>query len=97
MWELYIGAEKLADISMSGVDQPWFFGELSVQPPFEKYRPLFEKAYGFVKKGDFSSEESEEAAEAIDDLGLSLKDVAENKVYTDMMINIDDNEVWWRV
>ena len=43
MWELYIGAEKLADISMSGVDQPWFFGELSVQPPFEKYRPLFER------------------------------------------------------
>jgi hypothetical protein len=88
-WELYKGDEKLADIDMSGVDQPWFFGALSAHDPFERYRPVFERANRFVRKGDFSSKESEEAAEEIDVLGLSLKDVTENKIYTDMMINID--------
>jgi len=96
-WELYKGDEKIADINMSGVDQPWFIGELSALGSFEQYRPLFVRLNQFIKKGEFSSKDSEVAAEEIAVLGLSLKDVAENKVYSEMMINIDGDDVLWRV
>ena len=96
-WELYKGNTKLANIKEVGIDQPWFIGEFFPCPGFDKYRPIFERAEKFIKNDEFDSEESEKTFKEIDELQLSIKRIKDQKLFAEVMITLENNEIWWRI
>ncbi|WP_413662309.1 hypothetical protein ACG1BZ_13755 [Microbulbifer sp. CNSA002] len=97
IWELYKEDEKLADLTQTDLDQPWFIGVLVPTPAFDEYRNLFERAQRFIETEEFDSEESEDTFVEIDNLKLRLVRMSDKRVFKDVMLCVSGDEVWWRI
>jgi hypothetical protein len=42
VWKLYAGDELVADLVVTGLDDPWLLARVEPGPALDRYRPLFE-------------------------------------------------------
>ena len=95
-WQLLRDGVIFADIEQTDTDFPWLYGTLTPRVEFAQYATLFAAAQKFLDRDEFDTPESDAAFKAIFDLGLSIRDVDDNEMFDEVMINLDGTEASWR-
>ena len=96
VWELYQGDVLLGRITMTDSDFPWRYGTLSPTTAFASVKPLFDAAQVYIDADDYESPESDAAFQALQVLGLSIRDVDSDEYFSEMLIWIDNLDASWR-
>jgi hypothetical protein len=94
MWHLMQGEALLGILTLSYTDQPFYFCTFEPTASYQIAKPFFERELAFLNADDMESWES--AYDAIDKLGLCLKDIEENVVITEFILHIEADEAWFR-
>jgi hypothetical protein len=82
VWKLYAGDELVADLVVTGLDDPWLIAHVEPGPALDRYRPAFD---------DDSADPSH--AEMRRALRLRRPDGATVSAYS---LHVDGDEAWWR-
>jgi hypothetical protein len=88
-WKLYAGEELIADLVVTGLDDPWFHARVEPHPGLERFRPLFEEELkgedGDLGDPEFSALRRE----------LRLFKPGGERVSA-FMLHVDGEVAWWR-
>jgi hypothetical protein len=83
VWKLFAGDDLVADLVVTGLDDPWLLARVEPGPALDRYRPLFEAEL----RDDFSHGGMRRA------LRLRRPDGADVAPHS---LHIDGDEAWWR-
>ena len=95
-WELYQDNVLLGQIAMTNSDFPWRYGTLLPTAAFASVKPLFDAAQVYIDADDYESPESDAAFQALQALGLSIRDVDSDEYFSEVLIWIDNLDASWR-
>jgi hypothetical protein len=89
VWKLYARDELVADLVVTGLDDPWLIARVKARPGLERFRPLFEAEL----KGEDGDIADPHISKLRRELRLSKPDGARVAAF---MLQVDGDEAWWR-
>jgi hypothetical protein len=98
VWKLYAGDELVADLVVTGLDDPWLLARVEPGPAHERYRPLF--AADLTDAAD-DDEDEEDDDEPVDPRFAEMRRALrlcnpKGKAVTAFLLHVDGDEAWWR-
>jgi hypothetical protein len=89
VWKLHAGEELVAELVVTGLDDPWLIARVDARPGLERFRPLFE--------AELQGEDGDIAGPHISQLRRELRLSKPNgAVVVAFMLHVDGDEAWWR-
>jgi hypothetical protein len=88
-WRLYAGDELVADLVVTGLDDPWLYARVEAQPGLARFRPLFEAEL----QGEDGNLGDPRLVELRRELRLRKPD---GQTVAAFMLHVDGDEAWWR-
>ena len=93
-WQLKRGAEVLAELLLTEVDQPWLFCSFQPAVAYSSVAAFFANDAALLKSGDYDAREA--AMEAIDSLGLTLVNTSSGESFSEFLLHIQEGKAWFR-
>lgn len=89
VWKLYAGDELVADLVVTGLDDPWLLAHVEAHPGLERFRPLFE--------AELQGEDGDIGDPRLSALRRELRlSKPGGKRVAAFMLHVDGDEAWWR-
>lgn len=97
VWCLYGGGELLAELEVTGPDQPWLEGRVTPRPAFEEVRPLFDEELAVLTQMD-GRDDGVEAWEATYRRVVEVVELAkpDGRRVAEFLLHVDGDRAWWR-
>jgi len=88
-WTLYAGDEHLADLVVTGLDDPWLHARVEAQPGLERFRPLFEE--------ELKGEDGDIGGPRLSALRRELRLLKpDGTAAASFLLHVDGEVAWWR-
>ena len=93
-WQLKRGAEILAELLLTEVDQPWLFCSFHPAAAYSSVAAFFANDAALLESRDHDAQEA--AMEAIDNLGLTLINTSSGESFSEFWLHIQEGKAWFR-
>ncbi|MEV4683297.1 hypothetical protein [Streptomyces kurssanovii] len=90
------GNTLLAVLTPTGVDQPWFLCDFAATPAWEEVRPVFEAWTAAVESHDPDGSATDQALQAVDDLGITLAPAGDEPTIEDFLLHVVGHQARYR-
>ena len=92
VWKLYAGDELVADLVVTGLDDPWLIARVEAGPGLERHRQLFEAELAAAK-----DEDQDLVDPRLSELRRALRlSKPDGTVVAAFLLHVDGDEAWWR-
>jgi hypothetical protein len=94
IWRLHAGGVVIADLVVTGVDQPWVRAAVHEQPAFSQVRRLFLEDLRLLEDIDNTVEAWEAVQHKIRQ--TTWMSYPDGSPVPEFLLHIDGSEAWWR-